>query len=87
MIEKIKIAARFAWDVLVPRFITEDVALKHMGDGDPADWASYDIVCAMEDVQPGEMFDGVATVDAFQFLGMGITYRIGNFRPWPRGNQ
>lgn len=70
-------------DWLVPRFITEDVALEYNGAGDRADWNSYDIVCSMEDVSYGERFDGVATVDAFQFFGCGITYRIGDFRNWP----
>lgn len=78
MIDKIKTAARFAWDVLVPRFITEDVALSGSG----TEWEDYEIVCCIADVQPGERFDAVATVDSFQFLGIGITYRIGNFRLW-----
>lgn len=39
MIAAIKKAARFAWDYLIPRFITEDV-------------------------------------------GIGVTYRMGNFRKW-----
>lgn len=76
MIEKIKTAARFAWDVIVPRFITEDVAIDRVGLDD------FMIVCSLADVEPGERFDGIATVDAFQFLGMGITYCIRNFRPW-----
>lgn len=80
MIQKIKAAAQFAWDVLIPRFITEDVAIERVGGGNT--WDAFAIVCSMADVQPGERFDGIATVDSFQFLGMGITYRIGNFRPW-----
>lgn len=28
----------------------------------------------------GERFDGIAKVDAFQFLGIGFAYRIGDFR-------
>lgn len=80
MIEKIKSAARFAWDVLVPRFITEDVAIERVGDG--SSWDDFMIVCSLADVDPGERFDGIATVEAFQFLGIGVTYRIGNFRPW-----
>lgn len=80
MIEKIKAAARFSWDVLVPRFITEDVAMERIGDGfSIKDFAP---VCSVADVVPGESFDAIATVDAFQFLGMGFAYRIGNFRPW-----
>ncbi len=85
MIDKIKFAILFAWNVLVPRFITEDVALRYVGDDFTAPWSEWDdweIACSLDDVQPGESFDGIATVDAFQFLGIGITYSIGNFRPW-----
>jgi len=28
------------------------------------------------------LFDGIAEVDYFTWLGFGITYRIGNFRNW-----
>lgn len=80
VIEKIKNAAIFAWDVLVPRFITEDVAIKRVGNS--SSWDEFEIVCSLADVDPGEQFDGIATVDCFQFLGIGISYRIGNFRPW-----
>ncbi len=73
MIAAIKKAARFAWDYLIPRFITEDVAVAMVGS---------EIVCSMEDVEPGERFDGIADVDAFMWFGIGVTYRVGNFRKW-----
>lgn len=85
MIDKIKFAILFAWNVLVPRFITEEVALRYVGDDFTAPWSEWDdweIACSLADVLPGERFDGIATVDAFQCFGFGITYRIGNFRPW-----
>jgi len=87
MIGAIKKAAWFIWDFLIPRFITEDVAVRIEGTG--MGWSSVEIVCCMDDVQPWEKFDGIAEVDAFQWLGFGITYRVGNFRPWgtaPRGD-
>lgn len=71
----------FAWDFLVPRFITEDVALRRVGPG--SDWDNFEIACSIADVQPGERFDGVAEVDSFTWLGFGMTYRVGNFRTWP----
>ena len=37
----------------------------------------------MNDVQPGEAFDAVATVDSFGWLGFGVPYRVGECRPWP----
>ena len=87
MIAAIKKAARFAWDYLIPRFITEDVAVAMVGGWE--NWDAFEIVCSMEDVEPGERFDGIAEVDAFMWFGIGVTYRVGNFRAWgtsPRGD-
>lgn len=80
MIDKLKSAARFAWDVIVPRFITEDVSMRRIGPG--SDWDNFEIVCAMRDVEFWERFDGVATVDRFQVFGFGFAYQIRDFRPW-----
>lgn len=71
---------RFAADILIPRFITEDVAMMKVAPGEG--WDKFEIICSMADVEAGEVFDGVATVDAFTFLGFGMTYRIGNYRAW-----
>lgn len=68
--------------LLVPRFLTEDVALRFVG-GDRTGIGSYEIVCCMNDVQPGEAFDAVATVDSFGWLNIGIPVRVRNVRPWP----
>lgn len=72
----------FLWDVLVPRFITEDVALQRRGYG--MELNDFEIVCAMTDVQPGEVFDAIATVDSFQIFGIGFSYRVGNVRDWSK---
>lgn len=80
MIDKLKSAARFAWDVLVPRFLSEDVAMRRLGPG--ADWDNFEIVCSMQDVEFWERFDGIATVDSFQAFGFGFAYRVRNFRAW-----
>ena len=75
----------FALDFIVPRFITEDVALRYVGNpvmSSFSEWGDYEISCSLDDVQPGEEFDGIGSVDAFQFLGFGLTYRVGNFRPF-----
>ena len=34
LLDKAKAAGLFLWDFLIPRFITEDVALRYVGDGD-----------------------------------------------------
>lgn len=80
MLKTIASWLRFAADILIPRFITEDVALMRVGPG--SGWDDFEIACSMIDVQPGERFDGVASVDAFQWLGFGFAYRIGDFRVW-----
>lgn len=75
----------FALDFIVPRFITEDVALRYVGNpvmSSFSEWGDYEIACSLADVQPGEEFDGIGSVDAFQFLGFGMAYRVGNFRPF-----
>ena len=89
VVAAIKSFALFAWDVLIPRFVSEDVALRYVGDEittDRTEWSAYEIVCCMEDVDWWETFDAIAEVDAFQWLGFGITYRIGNFRKWGAAN-
>lgn len=83
LISKTKAVAAFLWDVIIPRFITEDVALRYDGNGLEDGWGCYEIVCAMQDVGPNEEFDAIATTDAFQAFGIGFCYRIGNMRPWP----
>ena len=85
LLDKAKAAGLFLWDFLIPRFITEDVALRYVGDDFTATWSEwddYEIACSLMDVEPGECFDGIPTVDAFQFLGFGMAYRIGEFRPF-----
>jgi hypothetical protein len=63
-------------DVLIPRFMTEDVALIDTGE-------RYEIVCSMVDVMEWERFDGVATMRVFNFLGFALFPKmIGEVRPW-----
>lgn len=83
LLGKAKAIALFVWDFIIPRFVSEDVALRYSPGCDPADWGAYEIVCSMDDLEPGEHYDAVASVDSFSFLFFGITYRIGNFRGWP----
>ena len=83
LLDKAKTAGLFLWDFLIPRFITEDVALRYVGDDFTATWSEwddYEIACSLTDVEPGEYFDGIAEVDCFTWLGIGFAYRLGNFR-------
>lgn len=80
---KAKDFALYLWDVVIPRFITEEVALIRSAPGPRDDIDNYEIVCSIDDADPGEIFDAIATVHAFQAFGRGFAYRIENFRPWP----
>lgn len=87
-----KAALLFAWDFVVPRFITEDVALRYVGDDfttTQSEWDDYEIACSLTDVEHGETFDGIATVDCFQAFGFGFAYRIGGLRDFvnPHGSK
>lgn len=64
-------------NILLPRFITEEVALRDAGDHlVPA--------CSMEDLRPGERFAAVATIRSFNLFGLAIFPRmIGPAREWP----
>lgn len=80
---RVKAALLFAWDFAIPRFVTEEVALRYVGDDfttTRSEWDDYEIACSLSDVEPGEIFDGIATVDCFQAFGFGFAYRIGDFR-------
>lgn len=72
-------------DILIPRFITEDVAVKinkascHGGDG----WHDGEIVCSMRDVEPGEVFDGIVPVRSFNLFGYALCPKLaGPVRKW-----
>ena len=64
-------------DLLLPRFITEEAAME-LVDGE------WQPVCSMEDVEPGEVFDGVGTIKGFNLFGRMIRPQlIGDPKPWP----
>lgn len=64
-------------DIITPRFVTEEVALRDDGQ-------HLVIACSMADVRPGECFDGVATMRNFNLFGMALfPVMVGEARPWP----
>ena len=64
-------------DILLPRFITEEVALRDDGD-------HLVIACALADVKAGEEFPAIATVRAFNLFGLALFPKmIGEPRDWP----
>ena len=52
----------YIYDILIPRFITEDVALLENEKG-------YSIACSIDDVQDGEVFDAISTMSSLTWLG------------------
>lgn len=67
----------WAADILVPRFVREDVALEQVAPGE------YVPVVAMRDVDPGERFDGIVTMESFNLFGRGIFPKVvGEVRPF-----
>lgn len=68
-------------DIIIPRLLTEDVALTEVGD-------HYEIACSMADVRPSERFDAVATMRTFNLFGMALSpTMVGEPRPWPTAPQ
>ena len=70
-------------DWLVPRFITEECAVNRIGYSD-----LWDIECCMDDIEAGEVFDGIATMRCFTWFGIGFfPVRVGPIKPWvnPKG--
>ncbi len=68
-------------DIIIPRRLTEEVALTDDGD-------HYQIACSMADVRPGERFDAVATMRTFNLFGMALFPELtGEPRPWPTASQ
>jgi len=65
-------------DLLIPRFITEDVALEEI-DG------VLEIVCSMAAISEGEVFDGVVSIRSFTWLGLCVfPKQVGEVREWVR---
>lgn len=63
-------------DWAVPRFFTEDVALKDEG-------YHYTIVCSMKDLEEGERYDAIVAVSAFNVFGYALfPKQVGPVRRW-----
>lgn len=66
------------FDLMIPRFMTEEVALSDNGD-------HYEIACSMVDVQPGETFDAIGTMRIFNLFGFALfPSMVGDPRPFTR---
>lgn len=52
-------------DILIPRFITERVALIDAN-------GQLEIACALSNVRPNERFDGIATIRSFNLAGFAL---------------
>ncbi len=74
--------ARF-FDIMVPRFMTEDVAALAFDCGH-CDEPHYAPICSMADVMPGETFDAIIAMRSFNLFGFGLfpRYDVDSVRPW-----
>jgi hypothetical protein len=62
----------------IPHFVTEEVAFALCPD-----CPAMHPVCCMDDIEPGEVFDGIATVSCFSLFGRAFFSRvISDIRPW-----
>lgn len=69
-------------DILIPRFITEDAAAE-LERCEHCDGPHYFPVCALADVKPGEVFDGIITIRGFNLFGWVLFSRlVGDPRPF-----
>lgn len=69
-------------DILIPRFVTEDVAVE-IDYCDHCDHPHPFPVCAMVDIEPDDAFDGIATMKCFNLFGFALWPEVvGAVRPW-----
>ncbi|MEJ1464986.1 MAG: hypothetical protein RPU15_17220 [Candidatus Sedimenticola sp. (ex Thyasira tokunagai)] len=52
-------------DIIIPRFLVEDVAVLEVGD-------EYQPVCCVKDLQPGDHYDKIITVRTLNLFGFGV---------------
>lgn len=65
-------------DWIVPRFLTEDVALHDAGE-------HYEIVGPMKYLDPDERYDAVVSITSFNLFGSALFPKLaGEVRPWPK---
>lgn len=65
---------------LIPRWETEEWAMKYAGHGS----SEVEPVKCMQYVKPGEVYDGIAELSYFTWLGLafGCSYDVVMMRPW-----
>ena len=54
------------FDLIIPRFVTDDVAIKYLSDGD------FEGVCLADEIRPGLCYDEIVTVKSFNLFGLGM---------------
>lgn len=76
----VRLLRRFL-DILVPRFLTEDIACKKVNEHNNV--IQLIPICSLKDVQPGEVFDAIVRVQMFNLFGYGLFPKpIGKPRPF-----
>jgi hypothetical protein len=69
--------------MLVPRFVTYDVAMIYTGESGRGrdDIRGYEVLSPIDDLRSGESFDAVASALAFKFLGFGAIFLLSDLHP------
>lgn len=62
-------------DWLIPRFITEDVAIIYDEVTE-----HIEVICALQDIRPGEYYNYIATGKGFNLFGIAFNGTLSNFR-------
>ena len=60
-------------DILVPRIVTDVVAVNYIGDDD------VEILCVLSDIHEGEKYDTTGTITALNLFGHGFFGRLKYF--------
>ena len=69
-------------DILIPRFMTENAAVDNTYC-DHCDNPHLVAICCMDDVEPGEEFEGIVTMSFFNLFGFALfPKQVGDVRPW-----
>lgn len=65
---------------LIPHFATDDVALAYTGQFHPQYGYRLAFLCEVDDLQPGQRYDLIASASTFCIFGYTFVYRLSNFR-------
>ncbi|AIM51341.1 hypothetical protein HQ81_0190 [Dickeya phage phiDP23.1] len=73
----------FLLDILIPRFIKEEVAFGLLGETEDPEIDEYYPMCALKDIEEGEDVAMIGTMRSFNLFGFALFPKlIGELRPY-----